>query len=163
MSHRRIGLVVAAAALVCLFSGSITSACPRDGTSGPCHCAERLTQTVSLINALTGAATPSAPATGSASSVSADVQSAASSEQLVHVYDFDFSTNPSGMPVMDATINVGDTVRWHWDGGFHSVTSVKGSTEAFDSGDHTPSFDFQHTFTHAGTFTYYCDIHGFDN
>ena len=60
------------------------------------------------------------------------------------------------------TINVGDTVRWTWAGGsLHSVTSVAGSVESFDSGD-LPTGTFSHAFTHAGTFTYYCDIHGFD-
>ncbi|CAN5545476.1 hypothetical protein BH09PLA1_BH09PLA1_14100 [soil metagenome] len=84
--------------------------------------------------------------------------------QNVHVFNFDFSTNPSGMPIMDATINVGDTVHWQWDSGFHSVTSVAGSAEVYNSGDlSSPGPTFNHTFTLAGVFTYYCDIHGFDN
>lgn len=62
-------------------------------------------------------------------------------------------------PVM---INVGDTVQWTWGAGnFHSVTSVAGSSESFDSGNQSVG-TFSHTFTHAGTYVYYCDIHGFD-
>jgi plastocyanin len=61
------------------------------------------------------------------------------------------------------TINVGDTVQWTWAPGsnFHSVTSVAGSLESFDSGDQSVG-TFSHTFTHPGTYVYYCDIHGFD-
>jgi plastocyanin len=73
----------------------------------------------------------------------------------VHVADFQFSTNP--------TIHVGDTVEWVWDNGMHSTTSVAGSAESWDSGVHMAPFTFDHTFTHAGTFNYYCRVHGFDN
>lgn len=61
------------------------------------------------------------------------------------------------------TINVGDTVQWTWAAGdnFHSVTSVEGSLESFDSGDQSVG-TFSHTFTHPGTYVYYCDIHGAD-
>jgi plastocyanin len=84
--------------------------------------------------------------------------------QTVHVFNFDFSTNPIGMPIMDATVNLGDTVRWQWDSGVHSVTSVAGSAEQFDSGNMSaPGPTFQWTFTHAGVFNYFCDLHGFDN
>jgi len=61
------------------------------------------------------------------------------------------------------TINLGDTVHWVWDEDFHSTTSVAGSAEAWDSGVHNKDFTFDHTFTHTGTFSYYCKIHGFDN
>ena len=82
---------------------------------------------------------------------------------LVHVFNFDYSAAPSGPPV-DPTISVGDTIHWQWDSGFHSVTSVAGSVESFGSGVHSsPGFTFDHVFTHAGTFWYYCTLHGFDN
>ena len=122
------------------FTGRGGYACPRDGTDGPCHC---LQKAVAVLD---------------------DVQFALDLTQQVHVFNFDFSTNPQGMPVMDATIRAGDTVHWTWDSGFHSVTSVAGSIESFDSGDLlAPSATFDHTFTHVGRVTYYCNIHGFDN
>jgi plastocyanin len=73
----------------------------------------------------------------------------------VHVADDVFT--PSAV-----TIQPGDTVRWVWDEGIHSTTSVAGSAETWDSGVHTPSFTFDHTFTTLGTFSYYCSVHGFD-
>ena len=65
------------------------------------------------------------------------------------------------------TINVGDTVVWDWQSGFHSTTS--GSCPGNNcSPDHSPptwdspeqgSGTFSHTFTSPGTFTYYCRVH----
>src|SRR5262245_10578660 len=82
----------------------------------------------------------------------------------VHIFDFDFSANPKGQPIVDPTINVGDTIHWVWDEGFHSTTSVAGIAEQWDSGaTGTGGHTFDHPFTHAGTFAYYCSIHGFDN
>ncbi len=82
----------------------------------------------------------------------------------VHVYGFDFSTNPSSGPVVDPVISVGDTIHWVFDASFHTVTSVSGSAESFNSGTiFTAGATFDHTFTQAGTFQYYCAIHGFDN
>ncbi len=81
----------------------------------------------------------------------------------VHVYNFDFSVNPSGEPVVDPTINLGDTVHWVWDSGLHSTTSVAGLAESWDSGNFLAPSTFDHTFTNLGEFPYYCDIHGFDN
>jgi hypothetical protein len=61
------------------------------------------------------------------------------------------------------TIHPGDTVHWVWDSGTHSTTSVAHSAETWDSGvQSTPGSTFDHTFTHTGTFSYYCSIHGFD-
>lgn len=81
----------------------------------------------------------------------------------MHVFNFDFSMNPAGQPIMDPTIDIGDTIHWVWDSGVHSVTSVDGIPEIFDSGVHTPAFSFDHTFTNAGDWDYFCTIHGFDN
>ena len=86
----------------------------------------------------------------------------ASATTTVHVFNFDFTTDASNSSVVAPTIHVGDTITWTWNGGFHSVTSVAASAEAFDSGDQS-SGSFSHTFTHAGSFNYYCNIHGFDN
>lgn len=68
------------------------------------------------------------------------------------------------------TITVGDTVKWTDTGNNpHSVTANTGQAESFDSGPNCNAYTggclskgqtFQHTFTHAGTFTYYCRVHG---
>ena len=70
------------------------------------------------------------------------------------------------------TIHVGDTVQWNWAGGPHSVTSgtcqpgggYYGSDCAADgiwnSGVHSASDSFSHTFGQEGSFPYYCAIHG---
>lgn len=69
------------------------------------------------------------------------------------------------------TIHVGDTVQWNWMGGPHTSTSgtcqpggVYGSGCAgdgnWDSGVHTVSDSFSHTFDREGNFPYYCAIHG---
>ena len=69
------------------------------------------------------------------------------------------------------TIHVGDTVQWNWQGGPHSSTSgtcqpggvYGGGCTAdgdWDSGVHTASFSFSHTFDREGNFPYYCAIHG---
>jgi plastocyanin len=71
----------------------------------------------------------------------------------IGVTNFSFSDN--------AVINVGDTIQWDWLSGVHTVTSVSQSAEQFDSGVQTAG-SFSHTFTEAGTFWYYCQIHGFD-
>ena len=78
-------------------------------------------------------------------------------------------------------IHVGDTVTWVWDGTMaHGVMSgmcnggsggggyiVKGYGDddcagdgRFASGSHTGGFEFSHTFTEAGSFAYFCPIHG---
>ncbi|MBA3725176.1 MAG: PEP-CTERM sorting domain-containing protein [Armatimonadetes bacterium] len=83
---------------------------------------------------------------------------------LVHIFNFDFSLNPLGEPIEDPIISVGDTIRWILDEGRHTVTSVMGIPEVFDSGDMQKIGEtFEHTFTNVGTWWYYCDFHGFDN
>jgi plastocyanin len=83
----------------------------------------------------------------------------------VHVYDFDFSTNPSGGAIVDPTISVGDTIHWTWDASNfnHSTTSVVGIAESWNSGLHPTGFTYDHTFGNLGLFPYYCSLHGFDN
>src|SRR5262245_44810948 len=53
--------------------------------------------------------------------------------------------------------------QWGWQSNNHSTTSVSGSVEQWNSGVHNTGFTFDHTFTHAGTFVYYCTTHGQDN
>jgi plastocyanin len=74
----------------------------------------------------------------------------------VDLENFFFSPNP-------ITIHVGDTVHWVWQTDDHSTTSVAGSIETWDSGVHNTGSTFDHTFTHPGTYVYYCVIHGQDN
>jgi trimeric autotransporter adhesin len=64
----------------------------------------------------------------------------------------------------NVTINVGDTIHWVWKAPDHSTTSVIGSAIPWDSGVSTQvGHTFDVTFDQAGTFNYYCKIHGFDN
>jgi plastocyanin len=66
---------------------------------------------------------------------------------------FTFSPNP-------VTINDGDTVQWNWAGAQHSSTSSPSSLlEVWDSGAITTG-SFSHTFTHTGSFGYFCTVHG---
>lgn len=59
------------------------------------------------------------------------------------------------------TIQVGDTVRWRNQGGFHDVVSDDG---LFLSGAPTSAnFVFSHTFDTPGTFGYFCSVHGAPN
>ena len=81
----------------------------------------------------------------------------------VHVFNFNFSINPKGQTIVDPTINVGDTIHWVWDEGTHSTTSVSGSVETWDSTILGAGSTFDHTFTHAGVFVFYCKVHGADN
>jgi plastocyanin len=62
-------------------------------------------------------------------------------------------------PSLD-TVAVGSTVTWTNNDAYgHTVTSAPGSSEVFD----TPvagGANFAHTFNTAGTYAYYCKIHG---
>ena len=79
----------------------------------------------------------------------------------VWVFDYDFSVNPPGQPIMDAVVNPGDTVRWHFLDSGHSATSVPNIPEVFDSGYvGIVGTTFEHTFTHPGTWWYFCFPHG---
>jgi plastocyanin len=81
----------------------------------------------------------------------------------IHVFDDEFGT--SDHMEFDPVIRVGDTVHWVFDEGFHSTTAAAGQSESWDSGlgppDQFPN-GFDHTFTNAGTFNYYCIQHGQD-
>jgi plastocyanin len=79
------------------------------------------------------------------------------------------------------TIAAGDTVEWIFMTGSHTVTSgpVDGAMAGFADGafcsgapeaptarlcgdepGHTPGFTYAHTFTVAGDFPYFCNVHG---
>ncbi|HEY3602927.1 MAG TPA: plastocyanin/azurin family copper-binding protein [Chthoniobacterales bacterium] len=62
----------------------------------------------------------------------------------------------------DVTINVGDTVQWVWEANDHTTTSgTPGHPDGiWDSGIQNLGFTFSQTFTTAGTFAYYCTVHG---
>jgi PKD repeat protein len=60
------------------------------------------------------------------------------------------------------TIHVGDTVQWIWDNSTHSTTSGTCCTADgnWNSGVHSTPFNFSHTFNAAGSFPYFCEVHG---
>jgi plastocyanin len=59
------------------------------------------------------------------------------------------------------TVVVGAVVTWrNFDTTAHTVTTVGGTPEAFDSGDIPDSTDFEHTMLVAGVYPYFCRHHG---
>ena len=86
---------------------------------------------------------------------------------------FDVTVGPSGMLQFSpstVTISVGDTVRWTWGSSNHSVTS--GTPCTVDGQFCSPNdtncsagtlsnmgFVYEHTFTVAGTYSYFCHLH----
>ena len=61
-----------------------------------------------------------------------------------------------------AFVQPGDTVQWVWAANDHSSTSgTPGNPDGlWDSGVQNSGFTFSHTFPSAGTFNYYCTVHG---
>jgi plastocyanin len=79
---------------------------------------------------------------------------AASPTPAAIVHTKDFAYNPTPLKV-----NVGDTVEFiNDDGVTHTVTA---NDKSFDSGDLDQNKTWMHTFTKAGTYTYYCTYHPF--
>lgn len=93
-------------------------------------------------------------------------------DATVVVQNFAFQDEETGTPV--TTIEVGETVRWTWEGGCHSVTEGvrDGSggtltTPAFDSELRCAQFDedgdalttMEATFDEPGVFSYFCKPH----
>jgi plastocyanin len=72
----------------------------------------------------------------------------------VQVENFQFS--PAAI-----SIQTGDTVRWTWISGSHSVTSGSNcsSNGSFDSGIQSPSFSYSRTFNKPGKVPYFCTPH----
>jgi plastocyanin len=88
----------------------------------------------------------------------------AATTTTIFVVDFDFVSSLGGAHA-NPTINVGDDVHWVWSAANiapHSTTAAAGQLESWDSGLHTAPFAFDHVFTQAGTFNYFCLLHGFD-
>jgi plastocyanin len=160
--------------LAIVAAGVLFAAAPALAKSGTCQCG------MSAMAGATGLTLTSGPATGpcgrpivtgdaatastsasssgmtisilSAANASADeaVAGAAASNTDVSVESSSFNPN-------FVTINQGDTVTWNWTfGGTHTVTS---DTGLFDSG-FLSSGSYSYTFNDAGTFGYYCQLHG---
>ncbi len=89
--------------------------------------------------------------------IGASGMSAIGDVTVVEIEDFEFISQDIG-------IVTGDTVRWEWIGAIpHSSTSAAGFAESWDSGVQTTGFSFEHDFTFAGIYPYYCTLHGSDN
>lgn len=71
---------------------------------------------------------------------------------------FNVDIEPNDFNPDPLTINVNDQVVWTWVSDFHSTTS---DTGLWDSGVFDSGHTFTNTFTSAGSFPYYCVIHGF--
>jgi plastocyanin len=94
-----------------------------------------------------------------------------SADAVVTVDNFQFEDQDTGTPVTH--VDVGDTVRWVWTGGCHSVTDGVRSPygqpigpSAFDSGvqctdyeEGEPVTTFSVTFDEPGVYKYYCKPH----
>ncbi len=63
--------------------------------------------------------------------------------------------NPSTL-----TIAAGTQVTWQNGSVTHTVTSATGSGDVYNSGNIASGGTYQHTFATAGTYPYYCQIHG---
>ena len=81
----------------------------------------------------------------------------------IYVYNTEFSINPPGSPVVNATITQGDFIRWVWVQGGHTTTSVAGSPEQWDQPINSANTQYLRQFNNIGVFVYYCIPHGSDN
>lgn len=69
--------------------------------------------------------------------------------------------NGSTFGPLNLTVTHGTTVTWmNGDGIAHTVTSATGSADVYDSQNIAGGGTFNHTFATAGTYNYYCKIHG---
>jgi len=81
---------------------------------------------------------------------------------IAHAATINVAVGP-GLSFSPSTVNIntGDTVSWNWNAATHTSTSNSSTTaEAWDSGFKTTG-SFTHTFTHAGDWPYYCQVHSF--
>jgi plastocyanin len=82
----------------------------------------------------------------------------------VYVFDFDFSINQPGEPIVDAVIDVGDIVQWVALAEFHDTVAAAGQAEFWQSPlFQQPGDVFDYQFNIPGVYHYYCSPHGFDN
>ena len=83
----------------------------------------------------------------------------------INVENFRFDADDNnGTQVDTLTINVGDTVKWNWVAGSHTVTSGEASSapdagNLFDEPLNSSNQNFSFTFTETGTFLYFCRPH----
>jgi plastocyanin len=83
----------------------------------------------------------------------------------IDVENFRFDADDTnGTQVDMVMINVGDTVRWTWRAGVHTITSGEGSSAPdagalFDEPSDASNQTFSFTFNEAGTFPYFCRFH----
>ena len=72
--------------------------------------------------------------------------------------------NQSGMSFSpsNVSVNVGDVIRWVWSGGDHTTTSttIPVGAQSWDSPLTSSNTTFEYTVTVAGTYSYFCSIHG---
>lgn len=75
-------------------------------------------------------------------------------------FDLDWAIGINGAAA-SVTVEPGDTVRWTWtDTAPHTVTSIAGSQETFDSGVITGmGMQYSFTFTQVGDNDYRCEVH----
>ena len=102
---------------------------------------------------------PSAPETTEVSASSAGVAPGARKSKLARAAaDVSVSIGDNFYTPKTVNISVGDTVTWTNDGqAQHSATA---SNKSFDTGVFGPGASRSHTFKRAGTFDYFCTIHG---
>lgn len=83
----------------------------------------------------------------------------------VSVENFRFDADANNSTLIDTvTINMGDTVRWVWVEGDHTVTSGEGSSSPdagnlFDVPSNSSNRCFPFTYNETGTFPYFCRPH----
>jgi plastocyanin len=66
--------------------------------------------------------------------------------------------DPMSFDPSTVNIKAGDTVKWVWTGSIgHSTTA---DDDSWDSGVHNGPYTFNQTFPTAGTYPYYCSVHG---
>ncbi len=82
---------------------------------------------------------------------------------FINTFDFDFSINLPGEPIVDAVVEPGTLVIWVlWDD-FHNTVACVGQAEYWDSPIMSTIDTWEHVFTIPGVYNYYCSPHGFDN
>jgi plastocyanin len=109
-----------------------------------------------------GASTPTPTPPGPTATPTPTPTVPAGATRIVNIQDFMFTDVTEGGDT--SHIHVGDTVKWIWTGGFHSTTSgpcppcTQMGDGKWNSGARSGP-DFSHTFSSAGTFPYYCNVH----
>ncbi len=92
-------------------------------------------------------------------------QARAQTTTTIEVASYYFCDQSFGGSVCEKTINAGDTAKWEFTAGSHTVTECNDTFTAcppaggFDSGTHGAGQEFSHTFNTAGTFAYHCTFH----